>query len=225
MIDALSATLAASGFILRGGFEVEPGDELPSLGNGRPAASVLMVGNAGGAMWRAFYADATVDRRSENPLDDWTRRQVEPIAAQFGALVAFPFDGPPYRPFQRWAARAEPVHASPLGIFIHPRYGLWHAYRAALIFAERLDLPGREVETASPCATCIDKPCLSTCPVGAFTPTGYNVPGCAAHVRGPFGNDCRDGGCLARRACPVGRDYAYPPGEGAFHMAAFLARH
>jgi hypothetical protein len=31
------------------------------------------------------------------------------------------------------------------------------------------------------------------------------------------------GGCLARRACPVGTDYAYDPRQAAFHMTAFLA--
>ena len=225
MIEALSAALAQFGFILRGGFAAQVGDGLPNLGDGRSAAAVLMIGNAGGAMWRAFDSDPAVDRRGANPLDDWTRAKIEPVAKRFGALAAFPSDGPPYMPFQRWAARAEPVHASPLGILIHPRYGLWHAYRAALIFGERVDLPAREAETPSPCASCAEKPCLSTCPVGAFTVAGYDVSACAAHVRGSFGNDCRDGGCLARRACPVGRDYAYPPAEGAFHMAAFLARH
>ena len=37
--------------------------------------------------------------------------------------------------------RAEAVAPSPLGILIHPDYGLWHAYRGALAFAERLALP------------------------------------------------------------------------------------
>jgi hypothetical protein len=31
------------------------------------------------------------------------------------------------------------------------------------------------------------------------------------------------GGCLARRACPVGREYAYDPAQARFHMQAFLA--
>ena len=225
MIDALAAELAQFGFILRGGFTAAAGDGLPRLPDGRLAASVLLVGNAGGAMWRAFAAGRSADSDGQNPLDDWTRTRMEPIAAKFGAMAVFPFGGPPWLPFQRWAVRADSVHPSPLGILIHPRYGLWHAYRAALIFAEDLNLPTRAEDGASPCSTCIAKPCLSTCPVGAFSAEGYDVPACAGHLRGPSGGDCRDGGCLARRACPVGRDYAYPPDEGAFHIAAFLTRH
>jgi hypothetical protein len=30
------------------------------------------------------------------------------------------------------------------------------------------------------------------------------------------------GGCLVRRACPVGRAYLYDQAQAAFHMTAFL---
>ncbi len=225
MLADLAAALTPYGFILRGGFAPRPEDGVPGLADGRAAAAVLMVGNAGGAMWQAFAADPAVERGGADPLDDWTRDRIAPIAAAFGARAAFPFGGPPWLPFQRWAMRAEPVHPSPLGILIHPRYGLWHAYRAALIFAEPIAGLRQEPAAASPCATCVPKPCLGTCPVGAFGAGGYDVPACAAHVRSDAGGDCRDAGCRARRACPVGPEYAYPAAAGAFHIAAFLARH
>ena len=63
------------------------------------------------------------------------------LAPGFGATALFPFGGPPWLPFQRWAMKADCVTASPLGILIHPDFGLWHAYRGALAFAEQLDLP------------------------------------------------------------------------------------
>src|SRR4030095_137820 len=50
----------------------------------------------------------------------------------------------------RWAMRAEAVAPSPLGILIHPDYGLWHAYRGALAFAERLALPPRGARPLPP---------------------------------------------------------------------------
>ncbi len=116
---------------------------------------------------RALY------RRGPNPLDRWTRRVVDPIADGLGARAAYPF-GEPRWPFQRWALRAETLHPSPLGILIHDEYGLWHAWRAALLFAERLDLPPRS-DAPSPCESCAEKPCLSACPVGAFSRSGYDV--------------------------------------------------
>jgi hypothetical protein len=31
--------------------------------------------------------------------------------------------------------------------------------------------------------------------------------------------------CLARHACPVGRDYRYAPAQARFHMQSFLRNH
>ena len=99
---------------------------------------------------------------------------LDDVARRFDATALYPSDGPPYLPFQRWAMKAEPVRSSPLGILIHPDYGLWHGYRGALAFAGALPLPPRD-ERASPCDDCADRPCLSTCPVAAFGEAGYDV--------------------------------------------------
>lgn len=218
-VTRLDEALAAAGMMRRGGFRPGPDDNVPAAAPGRPARTVFLVGNAGPALWRAFEA---AGRDEADPLDGWTRRTLAPIAEATGARALFPFDGPPYLPFQRWAASADEVHVSPLGILVHPDFGLWHAYRGALAFAERLDLPV-PARRPSPCETCADKPCLDACPVGAFTRAGYDVAACAGHIAGPAGAECMDGGCLARRACPVGRDHAYAPDQARFHMARFLA--
>jgi len=210
MLSAIARALSRHGLILRGGFLPDAGEE-----GLEGAGTVLLVGNAGPAMWAAFapHIDGV-----PNPLDRWTKRVVDPIAEEFGARAVFPFDAP-HPPFQRWALRVETLHASPLGILIHPEYGLWHAYRAALLFAEALDLPPRS-DAASPCESCAEKPCLSACPVGAFTGSAYDVPTCAAHIAKPEA-DCLAVGCHARNACPVGEEWRYPPAETRFHMQAF----
>jgi hypothetical protein len=143
------------------------------------------------------------------------------VAADVGAEVLLPFGGPPYRPFVAWAKRAEPVAESPLGILIHPDYGLWHAYRGALVFAKVIDLPARAVRPR-PCDTCVDKPCLQACPVRAFTNPGYDLPTCTGHIATPVGADCLTQGCRARRACPIGREYQYATAQAEWHMRAFL---
>jgi hypothetical protein len=217
----IETALASTGMALRGGFAPAPADAVPDLAPGRPARSLLLIGNIGGAMWPAFAAAGR--REHAEPMDHWTRQVIDPIAAELGARALYPFAGPPYHPFQRWAMRAEGVQASPLMIFIHPTFGLWHAYRAALLFAESLALPSG-APTRHPCDTCVGQPCLHTCPVDAFTLSGFDDKACARHVDGPDGIECRDRGCLARRACPVGQEYAYPPAQMAFHMEAFLAR-
>jgi len=177
-------------------------------------ATLLLVGNAGPAMWRAFQTSGM------GSLDAWVRNVVDPVAACFGATTLYPFGGPPFLPFQRWAQRAEPVHPAPIGVLIYPDYGLWHAYRAALACADRLDLPP-VAAVPSPCETCAAKPCLATCPADAFTSAGYDVPACTAHIDGLAGADCLREGYRARRACPVGAAWRYEPAQAAFHMRAF----
>ena len=173
---------------------------------------VILIGNAGPDMFRRFA------REGRGSLDDWTRAVIEPLAVDLDARAVFPFDVP-HQPFLSWARRGGAGHVSPLGLNIHPTYGLWHAYRAALLFPVEFDLPRVSVR-AHPCETCVAKPCLSACPVSAFDGKTYDVDACGVHVNaGP--NDCMDGGCLARRACPIGVQYQYAKPQAQFHMQAF----
>ena len=204
----------------RGAFHPVAGDGVPLSEVGTPARTVVLAGNAGPQMWRAFDAAGAA---GANSLDDWCLRLLTGLAARLGARAVFPFQRP-YLPFQRWAMRAEPCHASPLGLLIHPDYGLWHGYRGALLFAAAIDLPPPDLR-ASPCASCLDRPCLGACPVHAFDGKAYDVPACTRHLAGTPEPDCMAGGCLARHACPSGRGYRYAPAQARFHMQAFLREH
>ncbi len=216
--------VAETGLLVRGGFHPGTDDGVP----GR-AETVVLVGNAGPSMWAAFAAaTGTKDREyGPDPLDDWTRGVLDGVADGLGARALYPFTAP-YLPFQRWALNAGGVHVSPIGPLIDAEFGLWHAYRGALAFDQRLEVPapgGRP----SPCESCAEKPCLVACPVDAFgpredpeAPAPYDIPACVAHISSGDGEDCLGGGCLARRACPVGRDYVYGPDQARFHMRRFL---
>ncbi len=179
--------------------------------------AIVLVGNVGGEMWPAFEAG----RRDEpHPLDAWTARVVTPIADRFEARAIYPNDRP-HAPFQQWAMRAQPVHRSPIGLLIDPDHGLWHAYRAALVLpAVPGDLP-RRADRPSPCATCASRPCLSACPVGAHSTTGFDVATCARHVRSADAPRCLERGCASRDGCPVGRASRFPAAQIAFHQRAF----
>lgn len=216
-IEDIEQRIHDAGLTPRGAFHPDVDDAVPDTVNDGPTGTLVLVGNAGPDMWNRFIAERDP---TKDLLDDWSRDVLNAIAAQFDAKAFFPF-AKPHLPFQRWAQRAEACHASPLGVFIHPDYGLWHAYRGALAFAETLDLPALDTRP-SPCETCADKPCLSTCPVNAFSGTSYDVDRCVRHVASPAGEDCRSEGCRARRACPVGRDFIYAPAQAQFHIAAFL---
>jgi epoxyqueuosine reductase QueG len=219
-LERIEAVIRATGFLLRGGFHPKPDDQVPFLADGRKALTLILIGNAGPAMWQAFSAARQSDHENE-PLNAFTRKVVSEIARDHGATALFPFGGPPYLPFQRWAQRAEPVHMSPIGLLIHPEFGLWHAYRGALAFADRLDLPPADYRP-NPCSSCHERPCLKGCPVNAFKRNGYDVASCVRHIVSEAGEACRSQGCLARRACPVGQMFAYEAAQATFHMQAFL---
>lgn len=224
----LGRSLSAHGLFVRGGFHPVPEDGVRDLADGRKARTAVLIGNAGGALWRAYSharaADAQGDAQafdSHHPMDRWMRPLIEAAAREVGAEPVFPNDGPPFVPILDWAQRAEPVYRSPIGIMIHPDFGLWHVYRAVLLFAGHLDVPPSD-DRPSPCETCTARPCLKVCPVDAFEPGRFAAARCADHVEGSSGASCRERGCLARRACPVGVDLRYPPEAQAFHTAAMV---
>lgn len=222
ILTTLAEALAGHGLRLRGGFHPVPETDAALLARRPDTKTALLVGNVGSEMWQ-HSGVAIMATGAPNPLDRWTRAIIEPIAAAHAGIALFPFDGPPYWPFQRWAERAEGVRSSPLGIQIHPEFGLWHAYRAAILLPDELNLP-KPQWGGHPCDTCVDRPCLSACPVGAFTGASYEVHHCVDHVISSRQDDqaCFQRGCLARIACPVGAAWRYEPEHATFHMDAFV---
>lgn len=246
MSAELPEALAAHGLSLRGSWAPTPADPLPALPDGRAASRVWMVGVVGSAFWPHFKASSFYGDGKANPLDRWSRALGEQMAVHFGGVALYPFDGPPYHPFQQWADRAEPTQASAMMLRIHPEHGLWHAYRFALALPALEDAsvamqatfaaaPARPAGTAPNaswrslptglCATCSGQPCLQACPVQAYTGETFVLQACASHLHSGQGEDCMQAGCLARRACPVGAALRYTPEHAAFHMQAFTEHH
>lgn len=220
LVGRAAAALAPSGLILRGGFNFEADEVRPSGPDGQMARAVLLVGNGGAAYWQQFSRWRALQPEGiENPLDTWSRQVIEAAASMVGARVIMPNDRP-FAPFQQWARRAEGLKPSPLGMLMHPQFGLWHAWRGALLFDVEILIQeaGKPIHL---CDLCDGKPCLNSCPVDAFDGAGFDYAGCVAHVRGASGGICRDQGCIARNACPQARQWRYPAQVQAFHQKAF----
>jgi ferredoxin len=223
MRSEIDSRLSVDGLGLRGGFNFVAGDEPPAGPSAVPAKSVLLVGQAGAGPWPQFLEwRETQAENLANPFDTWARQVIGEVAKRFGARDVSPSDRP-YLPFQQWAMRAEGLKPSPLGILMHPEYGLWHAYRGALLFDVALDFPQAETPIHL-CDACIGKPCMKACPVGAHSHAGFDYEGCLRLVRGVEGQGCMVQGCLDRNACPYGAAYRYPANVQAFHMRAFAGR-
>ena len=214
MTGRIDAALAAHGLAVVGGFHPDPEDGAPE-GTG----TLMLIGSDGAAMWRGFSASPEAGDGAPDPLDRWSRRVLGQVSAEVGATALYPFGGPPYQPFQRWAARGEGAHPSPVGMQVSAARGLWISYRGALAFNDRLPL--RDVDRTNPCARC-PAPCLSACPVDAFKGGRYDVPRCVAHITAPKGADCRARGCRVRHACPAGAGEVPPQAQCGFHMEAFI---
>ena len=146
-LESVSSAIERAGFVARGALRL---DDHERVGDLTGVHTIVLAGFAGRDGWGAFKASAEAGDGLDHPLDRWSGRVIATLARELDANAFFPFGGPPFWPFQQWARRAEAVHPSPIGLLIHPRYGLWHSYRGALGFREALDFP-EPAAAPSPC--------------------------------------------------------------------------
>ncbi|MEP0944115.1 MAG: ferredoxin [Rhizobiaceae bacterium] len=187
-------------------------------------AAALLIGNAGSSLWPAFsVSDELADGRPD-PLNRWTEATISELVDQLPDQlvheVRYPF-GEPIWPFQEYARHAMGIKQSPIGLLHHPEFGLWTAFRAALVFGGQFPFPASRPRSHA-CDDCRARPCLNTCPIGAFASDGYDYSACKSHVASNAGRACFESGCLARQACPIGHDHAYEKTHQAFHMKAYV---
>lgn len=191
--------------------------EAPGLPEG--TQSIVLLAPAPDRFWQHFSASDEYLDGAPDPMDRWSRRVIGTWADQIGATALFPFGGPPYLPFLRWAEASGRAWQSPTGPLVHDSFGMMISYRGALALPEALPEPA---PTASPCDSCADTPCLTACPVGALSGDApYDVPRCKAHIRASAPTPCAQG-CLVRRACPASLGAGRAPAQSAYHMAKFL---
>jgi hypothetical protein len=221
----LEDCLREHGLFVRGATQLNE-EEIERYSMNPDNAGLALIGNIGSSYWEQFSQSAEFKDGAAHPLDRWSRRVAEPIAQRLSLQALYPFEGPPYYPFQQWARRAEGLGQSPVGVMIHPQFGLWHSYRFALLGVD-FDIETAATSTAespleSPCLDCAGKPCLHTCPVAAFDANGYAVERCSDYLQQSPQAECHQQGCLARYACPVAPELRYVAAQGRFHLRAFV---
>jgi epoxyqueuosine reductase len=196
----------------------------------RDARSIVVIANGGGVFWSAFQRHAARNPgwfERENPLDDFTRevveREVAPAVCDAGVrcTLVYPFmDGGRTLNFIELGKIAGIAGPSILGVAVHPVYGPWIAFRAALLIDELIDAPG-EAAGFDPCPSCVPRSCMAACPVGAVSyPQGWDIPACLTH-RVEVEPDCAPR-CHARAGCVLGPEHRYPDDELAYHQMRAL---
>ena len=191
--------------------------------------SIVVVGNGGGDFWQAFRAHTKASPgwlARDNPLDDFTRSVVEeqlvvPIrSAGRNCVPVYPFDSGSTLNFMQLAMLAGLAGPSIIGVVVHPSFGPWIAFRAALLLDCIIDYPG-DAAGFDPCPTCRSRACISACPANAVSfPSGWDIQKCLVH-RVEAAPDC-DYRCHARAACVLSPDQRYPDDELAYHQARAL---
>ncbi len=181
--------------------------------------TLVLLGPEEPGFWPHVTGEPEWVDRAANPIDRWSRRVIGAMACDLGGKAYFPFGGPPYHPFYRWALRSGRAWTSPVTLLVHDRAGLLVSYRGAIALRERLDLP--DAMPDNPCESCATKPCLTACPPRAMTANGYDVPACHRFLNMSDGADCLSLGCGVRRACPVSQGYGRLPEQSSYHMRLF----
>jgi hypothetical protein len=213
-LDAIAEAAARARLGVLGAFHPGPEDAAPA-GTG----TLVLLGPEEPGFWAHVTAAPEFADGAPDPLDRWSARVIGALAEATGGVPLFPFGGPPYRPFVRWALASGRAWRSPVTLLVHDTAGLMVSYRGAIALAERLVLP--PPPATAPCATCAGQPCRSACPAGALSDAGYDVAACHHLLDTSDGIDCMTRGCAARRACPVSRRYGRLPAQSAYHMRLF----
>jgi hypothetical protein len=191
--------------------------------------SIVLLGNGGADFWHRFKAHTAANPgwwTRDDPLDDFTRQVVEqeivkPIQRlEIGCTAVYPFGSAATLNFMQLARLAGLAGPSIIGVVVHPVFGPWIAFRAALLLDRELDHPG-EASGFDPCPTCRTRSCITACPASAVSfPSGWDIPRCLSH-RVEASPDC-GARCHARVACVLSPEHRYPDDELAYHQSRAL---
>lgn len=166
---------------------------------------LILVGNAGRALWSAVKAAGIA---SDDPIDDFSVRAVARWFAERlpGHRYTLLYPGGKPVGLQALGRLAGWHHATPFMVGILPRWGSWFGYRVALLADTGLPTTA-PLQVESPCLTCAAKPCVSACPAQAMAEGSFALAQCIAYRRQPDSRCAH--ACVARDACPVGREHRY----------------
>ncbi|TVO78763.1 hypothetical protein [Sedimenticola selenatireducens] len=179
---------------------------------------IVLIGHGGKTLWEMLQIDAT----TPDPIDQYSRVAAIAFAKETlgknGYHLIYPGDKP--IALQQLGTVAGWHAPSPLGLGINPHWGLWYAYRAALLTNATLPVM-IEPSPQRPCDRCLEKPCLSNCPAGALSKVHQiDMDQCATY-RLSDNSSCSDR-CLARMSCAVSNEHRYTLEQIQYHYRLSL---
>lgn len=180
---------------------------------------LILLGHGGRALWEAMQAAAPT--RSNDPIDDYTRVAVNRCLQRILPPHAYRFlyPGNISIGLQQLGELAGWHHPSPFAIGIDAEWGSWFAYRALVLADSDFPLTPR-VDRSNPCVICEHQACISACP-GKAAGRPFQLAACIDQRLQTASACAQD--CLARQACPVGRQHAYDAAQMAHSYSRSLA--
>lgn len=180
---------------------------------------LLLTGHGGRLFWQKLQE---VGMKTADPVDTFstqlTTQFINDYLGNPRHLQLYPFGDylVPLTQLGEWVGWS---HPSPLGQGISEQFGVWFAYRTAVLVNGNFPTTPR-IQTESPCQSCAAKPCITTCPAGAVQVEEFQIPPCV-NFRLSDHSPCADR-CLARMACPVAPEHRYTLPQIQYHYVHSL---
>lgn len=183
-----------------------------------PYQRLLLIGHGGPTLWRQLQANSPA---ATDPVDSYsiatTHQFIDRYLAGAASLILYPSNDQYLLPLSELGQLAGWSQPTPLGLGIHPSFGVWFAYRVALLTTAVLPTNAPVDPTGQPhaCLSCTHKPCISACPAQAVQPDGFDIFACSRYRLQPK-SACADR-CLARMACPMAPEQRYTLAQIQYH--------
>lgn len=181
---------------------------------------LLLTGHGGRLFWEKLQE---AGMETADPVDTFSTQLTQQFISDYLGnpphLLLYP-SGDYLVPLTQLGEWAGWSHPSPIGQGISAEFGVWFAYRTAVLVNGNFPTTPR-LQTNSPCQSCADKPCVTACPAGAVQADGFQMSPCI-NFRLRTHSPCADR-CLARMACPVAPEHRYTLPQIQYHYGHSLA--
>jgi hypothetical protein len=226
-MDTLSQRLYQLGLNLQASFKISglPDELRKEIVQQHPTAEnhthLSLLGNAGSVFWQNMCRNQPAFPALTHPLDKFFMDTLRNLLAE-DVKYEIIYPGNHFLPLQGLGKLAGWHHPSPLGLSIHPEYGLWFAYRGLVLSDKQLIPPAENAtRSTSACDRCAKKPCISSCPAAAVTAAEFRVQHCS-DFRLVAKSPCEKT-CISRLACPIARQHQYVDDQLAYHYGFSLS--
>ena len=194
----------------------QPPSALTESGSG--SATLLLIGHGGRALWDHLHGSDFDFHGTGDPIDTFSVKATnEALAVELphvGRRLLYPEPACPVD-LVALGRHIGWLAPSPLGLGIHPEFGLWSAFRALWLLEAASEISPRP-RAPDVCQSCVPQSCVAACPANAVTvDRRFNLGSCTDY-RSNIQSACADT-CLSRLACPEGAEHRYGDAQLSYH--------